>query len=225
MIWICPVYQSPMVDHGYDISDYTKIDPMFGSKEDLERLIREAEKRGITVLMDLVINHTSDQHPWFQEALDKINATSREHSRTPMQWSSGKWAGFSEVKPWFDVNPDYVSCNLEAQRAPGSLREFFRKVTALRRDGRYEKTWIYGSFCPKEQESGQIWGFVRRRDTQELAVMVNFTDQPARTGQIYRVRQILLNNYGESEAGVQREEDGRLLLQPWQALVMELKAD
>ena len=197
MIWICPVYQSPMVDHGYDISDYTKIDPMFGSKDDLERLIREAEKRGITVLMDLVINHTSDQHPWFQEALDKINATSREHSRTPMQWSSGKWAGFSDVKPWFDVNPDYVSCNLEAQRAPGSLREFFRKVTALRRDGRYEKTWIYGSFCPKEQESGQI----------------------------YRVRQILLNNYGESEAGVQREEDGRLLLQPWQALVMELKAD
>lgn len=197
MIWICPVYQSPMVDHGYDISDYTKIDPMFGSKEDLERLIREAEKRGITVLMDLVINHTSDQHPWFQEALDKINATSREDSRTPMQWSSGKWAGFSDVKPWFDVNPDYVSCNLEAQRAPGSLREFFRKVTALRRDGRYEKTWIYGSFCPKEQESGQI----------------------------YRVRQILLNNYGESEAGVQREEDGRLLLQPWQALVMELKAD
>lgn len=197
MIWICPVYQSPMVDHGYDISDYTKIDSMFGSKEDLEQLIRETEKRGITVLMDLVINHTSDQHPWFQEALDKINATSREHSRTPMQWSSGKWAGFSEVKPWFDVNPDYVSCNLEAQRAPGSLREFFRKVTALRRDGRYEKTWIYGSFCPKEQESGQI----------------------------YRVRQILLNNYGESEAGVQREEDGRLLLQPWQALVMELKAD
>lgn len=197
MIWICPVYQSPMVDHGYDISDYTKIDSMFGSKEDLEQLIRETEKRGITVLMDLVINHTSDQHPWFQEALDKINATSREHSRTPMQWISGKWAGFSEVKPWFDVNPDYVSCNLEAQRAPGSLREFFRKVTALRRDGRYEKTWIYGSFCPKEQESGQI----------------------------YRVRQILLNNYGESEAGVQREEDGRLLLQPWQALVMELKAD
>lgn len=197
MIWICPVYQSPMVDHGYDISDYTKIDSMFGSKEDLEQLIRETEKRGITILMDLVINHTSDQHPWFQEALDKINATSREHSRTPMQWSSGKWAGFSDVKPWFDVNPDYVSCNLEAQRAPGSLREFFRKVTALRRDGRYEKTWIYGSFCPKEQESGQI----------------------------YRVRQILLNNYGESEAGVQREEDGRLLLQPWQALVMELKAD
>ena len=197
MIWICPVYQSPMVDHGYDISDYTKIDSMFGSKEDLEQLIRETEKRGNSRALRLVINHTSDQHPWFQEALDKINATSREHSRTPMQWSSGKWAGFSEVKPWFDVNPDYVSCNLEAQRAPGSLREFFRKVTALRRDGRYEKTWIYGSFCPKEQESGQI----------------------------YRVRQILLNNYGESEAGVQREEDGRLLLQPWQALVMELKAD
>ena len=68
MLWLCPVYKSPMMDHGYDISDYTKIDPMFGSREDLKRLIREANERGMTVLMDLVINHTSDQHPWFQEA-------------------------------------------------------------------------------------------------------------------------------------------------------------
>lgn len=69
VIWINPVYRSPMVDHGYDISDYLDIDPMFGSNEDVDQLITEAQKRGIGVLMDLVINHTSDQHPWFQKAL------------------------------------------------------------------------------------------------------------------------------------------------------------
>ncbi|MEY8494687.1 alpha-glucosidase [Lachnospiraceae bacterium 29-91] len=69
MLWVCPVYRSPMVDHGYDISDYMDIDPSFGCNRDMDRLIAEAKKRGIGVLMDLVVNHTSDQHPWFQQAL------------------------------------------------------------------------------------------------------------------------------------------------------------
>ncbi|MBQ7345740.1 MAG: alpha-glucosidase [Oscillospiraceae bacterium] len=68
-IWLSPVCQSPQVDNGYDVSDYCAIDPMFGSMEDMEALIREAEKRGITIIMDLVLNHCSDQHPWFLEAL------------------------------------------------------------------------------------------------------------------------------------------------------------
>ena len=69
LIWICPVYKSPMDDNGYDISDYYDINPEFGTKEDLERLIVEAEKRGIKIILDLVINHTSDEHEWFLEAL------------------------------------------------------------------------------------------------------------------------------------------------------------
>lgn len=69
VLWICPVYQSPMDDNGYDISDYYHIDPSFGTDEDMEELLREADKRGMKILMDLVVNHTSDQHPWFQEAL------------------------------------------------------------------------------------------------------------------------------------------------------------
>ena len=68
-IWLSPVCQSPQVDNGYDISDYQAIYPVFGTMEDMETLIREAEKRGITIIMDLVLNHSSDQHPWFQEAL------------------------------------------------------------------------------------------------------------------------------------------------------------
>ena len=69
IVWISPIYQSPFVDQGYDISDYYAIDPAFGSMEDMEYLLREAKKRGIAIVMDLVVNHCSDQHEWFQKAL------------------------------------------------------------------------------------------------------------------------------------------------------------
>ena len=64
-IWLCPVYRSPQDDNGYDISDYCDIDPVFGTLADMERLIREAGQRGIRIIMDLVLNHSSDEHPWF----------------------------------------------------------------------------------------------------------------------------------------------------------------
>ena len=68
-IWLSPVCRSPQDDNGYDISDYQDIDPMFGTMEDMERLIAEAGKRGIRIMLDLVLNHTSDEHRWFKEAL------------------------------------------------------------------------------------------------------------------------------------------------------------
>ena len=67
-IWLSPVYKSPQDDNGYDISDYQDIDPMFGNLSDMERLIQEADKHNIKIMMDLVLNHTSDEHPWFEEA-------------------------------------------------------------------------------------------------------------------------------------------------------------
>ena len=68
-IWMSPVCASPQVDNGYDISDYCAIDPMFGTMEDMETLIAEAKKRNISIILDLVLNHCSDQHIWFREAL------------------------------------------------------------------------------------------------------------------------------------------------------------
>ena len=68
-IWLCPVCASPQVDNGYDISDYCAVDPMFGTMAEMEELIAEGKKRGIGLIMDLVLNHCSDQHPWFLEAL------------------------------------------------------------------------------------------------------------------------------------------------------------
>ncbi len=67
-IWLTPIYPSPQVDFGYDISDYTGIDSQYGTLADFDRLVSEARKRHIGIIMDLVLNHTSDQHPWFKES-------------------------------------------------------------------------------------------------------------------------------------------------------------
>ena len=67
-LWLSPIFASPQVDNGYDISDYRAVDPMFGTLDDLRALIRAADARGIGIVLDLVLNHTSDQHRWFQEA-------------------------------------------------------------------------------------------------------------------------------------------------------------
>ena len=69
IIWLSPIYQSPFADQGYDISNYYEIDPRFGTMEDLQELIDEAKKRNLYVLLDLVVNHCSDEHEWFQKAL------------------------------------------------------------------------------------------------------------------------------------------------------------
>lgn len=96
LIWVCPIFKSPMDDNGYDISDYYDVNPEFGTKEDLEKLIAEAEKRGIKVILDLVINHTSDEHEWFLEALKNPESEYRnyyifkrgENGLPPTNWRS-----------------------------------------------------------------------------------------------------------------------------------------
>ncbi len=69
IVWISPMYKSPFVDQGYDIADYYSVDPIFGTMEDMEELIKKAKKRGISILLDLVINHCSFEHEWFKKAL------------------------------------------------------------------------------------------------------------------------------------------------------------
>ncbi len=96
-IWLTPVYPSPMVDNGYDISDYTAIDPRYGTMADMDTLIAEGKKRDIRIVMDLVYNHTSDRHAWFQESKrsrtnDKADwyiwRDAKEDGSAPTNWRS-----------------------------------------------------------------------------------------------------------------------------------------
>lgn len=79
MLWICPIYCSPMDDNGYDVADYQGIAPQFGTMEDVDALIEEARRRDIKIVLDLVINHTSDEHPWFQQALADPSSPCRDY--------------------------------------------------------------------------------------------------------------------------------------------------
>jgi len=98
-IWITPMYPSPGVDYGYDISDYTAIDPVYGTMEDFDRLVAEAKKHNIRVIMDYVINHTSDQHAWFKES-----ASSKTNPKRDWYiWRDGKGPGLppNNWQSWF----------------------------------------------------------------------------------------------------------------------------
>ena len=77
-LWLSPIFVSPMADFGYDISDYTAIDPLFGSMADFDALLHEAHARGLKVLLDFVPNHTSDQHPWFVESRASRTSAKRD---------------------------------------------------------------------------------------------------------------------------------------------------
>ena len=95
-IWITPFYPSPQVDFGYDVSDYTAVDPQFGTLADFDRLIAEAHRRNIRVVVDLVLNHTSDRHPWFVDSRSSRDSSHRDFyiwrdgrdGGPPNNWSS-----------------------------------------------------------------------------------------------------------------------------------------
>jgi alpha-glucosidase len=88
-IWITPCYPSPQVDFGYDVSDYENIDPMYGTLKDFDRLSSEAQKRGIHIIMDFVMNHSSDKHKWF---IDSESSKTSAH-RNWYMWHDGKGSG------------------------------------------------------------------------------------------------------------------------------------
>jgi len=99
-LWMSPVYDSPNDDNGYDIRDYYKIQPEFGTMEDMDQLIAELKKRGMKLVMDLVVNHTSDEHPWFQQALCSENAPYREFYHFVQGNKVNNWTSFFGGSAW-----------------------------------------------------------------------------------------------------------------------------
>ena len=115
-IWLSPVYQSPNHDYGYDVQDYYSIQPEFGTMADMDELIRACHERGIELIMDLVANHTSDQHPWFQAALRDVNSKYRDYyffregkqNKEPNNWIS-LFGGSAWTKVAGEENRYYLS--------------------------------------------------------------------------------------------------------------------
>jgi alpha-glucosidase len=156
-IWLSPFYPSPMVDFGYDVSDYKDVDPIFGSLDDFDELLAGAHQRGIKVVIDMVLNHTSERHPWFQEARSSRNNPKRDWyiwrdpgaaGGAPNNWLSAfddsAWeldvaSGQYYLHSFFKQQPDLNWRNPAVRRAAQDILHFWLKrgVDGFRMDAVY----------------------------------------------------------------------------------------
>lgn len=142
-IWMTPFFKSPLNDNGYDVADYEKIDPIFGTMEDVEHLIREADSRGMGLMFDMVFNHTSTEHPWFKKAMEGdpkylayYKFVDGKQDEPPTNWVSkfGKsaWEYVPHLKKWylhlFDVSQaDLNWDNPEVREELKKIIRFWKK--------------------------------------------------------------------------------------------------
>jgi alpha-glucosidase len=153
-IWLTPIYPSPQHDFGYDISNYEAIDPMYGTLPQFDSLVAEAKKRNIRVIMDLVLNHTSDEHPWFKESRSSRNNPKRDWyiwrdgkgpGIPPNNWQSdfghSAWTYDAKTKQWYYhkflvQQPDLNWRNPEVRKAMYNVERFWldRGVAGFRLD-------------------------------------------------------------------------------------------
>ncbi|MBQ6206993.1 MAG: alpha-glucosidase [Oscillospiraceae bacterium] len=124
IVWLSPVYRSPLADQGYDISDYYSIDPRFGTMDDMDELIREAKRRGIGVVMDLVVNHCSDEHEWFQKACQDPDGKCGQYFYIRKRGKNGElpcnWRSYFGGPVWSELpgHPDRVYLHLFHRKQP-----------------------------------------------------------------------------------------------------------
>ena len=154
VIWLSPVYPSPQVDAGYDISDYDTIDPLFGTLEEFDELLADVHALGMKLVMDLVVNHTSDQHPWFVEARSSVDSPKRDwyvwrpqrpDGARPTEWRSAfsgpAWTLDEATGEWYlhmfaAAQPDLNWANPEVRAAVHALMDRWldRGVDGFRMD-------------------------------------------------------------------------------------------
>ncbi len=146
--------------------------------------------------------------------MHKILFESRDNGRTPFQWDASAHAGFTTGTPWLAENPNYITINAAAQeKDPSSCLNFFRKLTQLRKE---HLVLVYGKYTLLDAENPQVYAYTRELNGKRIAVLLNFSSQPAttHTGLDLSNTRVLLCNYPASS------RDGSL--QPWEALVVEL---
>ena len=142
---------------------------------------------------------------------------SRDNARTPVQWKNAPYGGFSNVKPWFHVNPNYVSINVEdEQKNPDSLLNYYKKVLALRKNPEYLDTFVYGTYDQVLRQDTKVYGYIRKYN-QSILVITNFFDVTVDVKLDYSIKQVLLSNYKETDYDLKH-----LHLRPYESFVVEL---
>jgi len=206
-LWLSPFFPTPDVDFGYDISDYTAVDPRFGTLEDFDRLVSAARQRGIHLVLDMVLNHTSDQHPWFQESRkSKENAFSdwymwrdpRPGSKFPNNWQSIFGGPAWEFEParrqyyyhmFYKQQPDLNWRNPNVRRALLDVLRFWleRGVAGFRLDV-FNVYFKHADYLDNPAKFG-LRGFDRQRHLYD-------TDQPEMIPLLAEMRE-LVDSYPE----------------------------
>ncbi len=206
-IWLSPFYPSPDKDFGYDVADYCAVDPRYGSMEDFDRLIEEAHQRGIRILIDLVFNHSSDQHAWFQESSSSRESSkhdwyiwrdARSENRPPNNWASifgGKAWEWNKQRQQFYYHmflpeqPDLNWRNAEVQEAMMNVVRFWleRGVDGFRLD--VFNLWFKHEDMPDNPKKLGLRGYERQNHLYDI-------DQPEMHPALQRFRRIL-DDYGE----------------------------
>ncbi|MGA2545433.1 MAG: alpha-glucosidase [Rectinemataceae bacterium] len=143
------------------------------------------------------------------EAMRSIHYMSRDNARTPMQWSAGRNAGFSEARPWIGVNPDYVKVNAEAEEAESaSVLRFTRSMTAFRRE---HLALVYGSFELLEREDRRLFAFLREGEGERLLVEINMSNETIEGVAPRSAATTLLSSRGgDGTAGILAPWEGRI---------------
>ena len=150
-----------------------------------------------------------------EECLDMANRRSRDHARTPMQWDDSEQAGFTTGKPALPVNDNYRTINVKKEEREGSVLDYYRKLTALRKSDEYRELLTYGEIYPALEEEKDVIAYERVRDGKKLLIVLNFLGENQKISLGNEERKIVLSNYKTEECCF-----GQVELQPFQALVL-----
>jgi len=240
-IWLSPIFRSPMADFGYDVADYRDIDPLFGTLDDLDRLIEAAHRRGIRVILDLVPNHTSDQHPWFVESRSSRSNPKRDWyvwadgasgGGPPNAWGSmfggsawtydpptGQWYyhGFLAEQPDLDWRDPAV----EAEMLDTMRWWFERGIDGFRID----VLWLLLKDPALPVDPARPWA--GRADlpgmlgiVERMRAVADAFDERVLIGEIYLPLERLVRYYGPHGRGIHLPFNFGLITLPWDAVAI-----
>ena len=244
-IWISPIYRSPMADFGYDVADYCSIDPIFGTMQDFDRLLEEAHRKGLKVILDFVPNHTSDQHPWFLESRSSRASDKRDWylwRDEPNNWRSNfggsGWEWDERTAQYYyhsflKEQPDLNWRNPAVRTAMFDALRFWleRGVDGFRvdvmwlmiKDDRYRDNPPNPGYAPGQSTGNQLLTVYNANRPEVHAVVAEMRSvvdsYPNRVliGEIYLPLQELMTYYGQDLNGANLPFNFLLLQSAWNA--------